>query len=62
MKIKALISALAAAVVIGSLSGCNDKAATDTSAAAAPQEVQTVNWRLAETWGPNFPVFGYGFV
>lgn len=44
MKIKSLLTALVAASIVFS--------------PMAFAKEKTYRWRLAETWGPNFPVFG----
>jgi TRAP-type mannitol/chloroaromatic compound transport system substrate-binding protein len=49
-----LLQSLLVATALG-LAACSEKAEQQTS---AEQKVETTTLKLAETWGPNFPIFG----
>jgi TRAP-type mannitol/chloroaromatic compound transport system substrate-binding protein len=49
---KLMIASLVTSVLL--LSGCGQEKTPETT----ETEQENVVWRLAETWGPNFPVFG----
>ena len=48
-------------VVVAGLLACGQKPETTPAAQAAPEpepEKETIVWRLAQTWGTGFPIFG----
>jgi len=53
------LSGLVMIVAVAGLLGCEQKQQATPAAQAAPEpEKETVVWRLAQTWGTGFPIFG----
>ena len=66
-QLKQAMKPLTGLVLFGSLlalAACGEKpqpqsaAAPAETAAAAPAEKETIVWKLAQTWGTGFPIFG----
>jgi TRAP-type mannitol/chloroaromatic compound transport system substrate-binding protein len=55
-----LFTAAAVLVAIGGLTACGEKQQAAQSQAQQPQqaEKQVIVWKLAQTWGSGFPIFG----
>ena len=55
-----LFTAAAVLVAIGGLTACGEKQQAAQSQAQQPQQAQkqVIIWKLAQTWGSGFPIFG----
>ena len=58
MKPVSLLTGLVTLALMALLSACNPQQEVAEGSTAAAPPAQTFEWTLAETWPPNFPIFG----